>query len=185
MSVFKNVGHIKKAIKIISLFLFKIYTSKKNKVDVPQTPSLPILFLISKQNLLYLNAFGTYSLVSIFLILLSKDLLNSATETLDFFHPPTIFPGKFAKKRILALHVCCPLCPQRSVNSYVVFKQKNKNNLSSVQVNRGEVGKIIEKLKGWDEALVDFSIEVPYRYQKLDTKSLVENVFNEGLVLFD
>ena len=44
---------------------------------------------------------------------------------------------------------------------------------------------IIEKLKGWDEALVDFSIKVPYCYQKLDTKSFVKNIFNECLVLFD
>ena len=116
-----------------------------------------------------------------------KNLLDLANQNENLPKLPLNIPffEKQPEKRILAVHVCCPLCPQRSVGRYVVFKQKNKNNSSSVQVNPGEVGKIIEKLKGWDEALVDFSIKVPYCYQKLDTKSFVKNIFNEGLVLFD
>ena len=54
----------------------------------------------------------------------------------------------------------------------MIFKQKNKDNFSPIKINRGEVGKIIKKLDQWDYALVDFSIEIPLRFKKLNTTAL-------------
>ena len=67
----------------------------------------------------------------------------------------------------------------------MIFKQKNEDNFSSVQISRGDVGKIIKKLKDWDEALVDFSIETPIRFQKLDTLSLANQADNKAILIVE
>ena len=83
---------------------------------------------------------------------LLKTVVDLAEKAKDFkeFPRPVIFPEESQKKRILALHLCYPLCAKYSISKYVIFKQKNKNNLSSVHINSGEVGKIIKKLDSWD-----------------------------------
>lgn len=88
-------------------------------------------------------------------------------------------------KKVLPLHLCCPLCPHRSIGRYVIYKKKNKDISQSLDISPGDIGQITKKLKGWDQALVNFSVEVPSRFQKLDTKSMVANVFNEGVVIFE
>lgn len=79
------------------------------------------------------------------------------------------------------MHLCYPLCAKYSINKYVIFKQKNKNNLNSVHINSGEVGKIIKKLDSWDYALVDFSIKIPSRFKKLNTKFIAEKALKETM----
>lgn len=83
------------------------------------------------------------------------------------------------------MHFCSPICPESSINKYVIFKQKNKNNPSPVHIHRGEIGRIRKKLEGWDHILVDFSITVPPRFQKFNTKALVDKAFNEGIIILE
>ena len=96
---------------------------------------------------------------------------------------PIPFPEKVSRKqrRILPLQLCCPC----SIGQYVVFKEKNQDNSSLVNITPGEVGKIIKKLNEWDSGLVDFSIDVPPYFQKLDTKSIADQAFNEGVIVFE
>jgi hypothetical protein len=91
------------------------------------------------------------------------------------------------KKKFLPLHLSYPLCPEFLINKYVIFKQKNKDNFSPIQINRGEVGKIIKKLNQWDYALVDFSIEIPLRFKKLNTTALANanTADTEAIFLFE
>lgn len=55
--------------------------------------------------------------------------------------------------------------------------------MSSVHINRGEIGKIIKRLDNWDFALVDFSIQIPSRFQDWNTKSIADNAYNEAIVI--
>ena len=201
----------RKILKLLGFSLYKIYKSTQKKTDVskplPLPLPLPLLPLISPQNILYSNMLLTYAVMSGLTILMFKDLIDSSNRIknlldlsnriknlLDLANQNENLPKlplniplfeKQPEKRILAVHVCCPLCPQRSVGRYVVFKEKNKDNSSLVNITPGEIGQIIKKLKGWDEALVDFSIKVPSRFQKLDTKSIIANIFNEGVVIVE
>ena len=70
------------------------------------------------------------------------------------------------------------LCGSFSVGEYGIFKQKNKGNITF-----SEIGRVIEKLDDWDKALVDFSITVPYRFQRLNTKSIADKIHKEGVLI--
>jgi hypothetical protein len=188
----------RKILKILGFSLYKIYklTIKKRGiqpilplVDVPSTSTLPLLSLITKQNFFYLNTFGICVVSGISIIALLKQLFDSATEILDQ-NPqkfPDNFPGKFPTntktntKRVLALHLHSPF----HIHQYVIFKEKNKNNSSSVHINRGEIGKIIERLDIWDFALVDFSIEIPDSFKNWNTKLIADKASNEAIVIVE
>jgi hypothetical protein len=119
----------------------------------------------------------------------TKDIakVSNQNKNRNKFPPVAPFPEKINKKqkRILTLHVCFPLCSKRSINKYVIFEKKNKNNSSSIHINRGEIGQIVKKLEGWDEALIHFSVEIPSRFQKLDKKYMTEDVFNEAILILE
>jgi hypothetical protein len=91
------------------------------------------------------------------------------------------FLEKSPTKRILGLHLCSPFY----IHQYVIFNQKNKNNVSSVHINKSEIGKIIKRLDIWDFALVDFSIEIPDRFQNWNTKLIADEASNEAIVIVD
>lgn len=165
MGIFNKATDTKKILKTIGCFLFKIYKSNQKKVDVPKPLPLPLplLPLISPQNILYSNMLLTYALMSGLAILMLKDLIDSSNlieylldssnriknlldlsnqnknlldlsnqnQNLPKFPLNIIFPEKRPKKRILPLHVCCSY----SINQYVIFTRKNKNNPSCVNIN--------------------------------------------------
>ena len=167
----------KEILKILGFLLYKLYKSTRKKTDVskPVPLPLPLLPWISPQNILYANMGFNYVLLSGLAIVVlidsinssnlikylldlatkNKDLLNLANQNENLPKLPLNIPflgkqpDRQQKKRILALHLGYPLCPQDSINKHVIFKQKNKNNLSPVHVDRGEVGEIIKKLDGW------------------------------------
>ena len=193
MGVFKNDKEI---IKIIASFLVEVYKSTPKKVRVPYVspvvPStaapLPGLSLTLLQNFFNLVPFITYSILGVSAILILKDFCDSPSQSVELqpqnknpknLLPATLFPNESPKRRILPLHLCCSY----SLNQYVIFTKKNYDNPSQVHINRGEVGQIIKELPGWDHALVNFSIEVPSRFKKLNTKSIVKKAFNEGIVI--
>src|SRR6478752_7579676 len=64
-------------------------------------------------------------------------------------------------------------------------KQKNKHNLSPIRIKRGEIGKIIQESKHWDEAIVDFSIDIPSRFQELKTKAIADQAVNEAILIVE
>ena len=193
MGVFKNDKEI---IKIIASFLVEMYRSTPKKVHVPYVspvvPSTvaPGLSLILLQNFFNLVPFITYSVIGVSAILMFKDLFDSRPKSVELqpenknpknLPPFTLFPKELPKKRVLSLHLCSPY----STGQYVIFKQKNKNNMSSIQVERGEIGKIIERVDNWDKALVDFSIQVPLRFKNWNTKLLTENAYNEAVLIVE
>ena len=55
--------------------------------------------------------------------------------------------------------------------------------MSSVDINSGEIGQIIERLDIWDYAVVDFSIEIPCRFQNLNTKLIIDDAFDEAILI--
>lgn len=120
-----------------------------------------------------------------------KNLLNLANQIKNLPQLPLIipFPGKRPEKRpekrILALHLCYPVSAKHSINKYVIFKQKNKDNPSHVHINRGEVVRIIKKLDKWDHVLVDFSIKVPSHFEKLNTKAIMDKVLSEAVFILE
>jgi hypothetical protein len=205
MGIFNKVTDTKRILQTIGYFLFKIYKSNKKEVDVPKPLPLflPLLPLISPQNILYSNMLLTYALMSGLTILMVKDLIDSSNgiknlldssngiknllelsnknEFLPKLPLNITFPEKRQKKRILPLHVCCSY----SINQYVIFTRKNKNNPSCVNINCGEIGQVIKRLDGLERALVDFDIEVPSRFEKFNTKSIAEKALNEGIVIFE
>lgn len=197
-----NLITMVKMVKVAAFYIVELYKSTKKqtispKIVVPNTKKtllqrfLPSFF--SNLPSLFLNPnFWFYGSGIILSILILNGAINLSNENLDLsnknknskkFPQFPFFLEKKPEKRIIALHLCSPLCSQRSVGQYVVFKEKNKDNSSLVNITFGEVGKIIKKLKGWDRALVNFSIEVPSHFQKLDTKSIIANIFNEGVVI--
>ena len=206
MSGLKNSENLKKLAKIISFYLVKIYQSNKNESAEILLPKgkekfLPLLL---NPNLLYFVVVVILSGVILKDVLelshpskdLKKSPLDSADKTKDLLDlanqnknlpklPLSIpFPGwaeKRLEKRILPLDVCCSY----SINQYVIFTRKNKNNPSSVNINCGEIGQVIKKLDGWERALVDFDIKVPSRFEKFNTKSIAEKALNEGIVIFE
>ena len=130
-----------------------------------------------KSNLFY------YAIVTILSIGILRDVLNLSHPSKDLKKSPLIpiFPEKLPTKRVLALHLSSPYY----VNQYVIFKQKNKNNLSPVHINHGEVGQIIKKLEKWDHAMVDFSIDIPSRFQELKTKFIADQSDNEAILIVE
>ena len=125
-----------------------------------------------------LSAATLKGLVDMFFPIENTPTIAHKTENLNDFPRDVIWPiekpddDEKPKKKILPLHLSYPLCPKLSINKYVIFKKKNKDNFSPIKINRGEVGKIIKKLDQWDYALVDFSIEIPLRFKKLNTTAL-------------
>ena len=192
MGVFKNDTLI---IKLIAAFLFDMYRSTQKKVSVPPVTPWTVasgLSLILLQNFFNLIPFITYILVgglgTFMFIDELKEFFDSQTETVKLqtkdpknLPPATLFPKELPKKRVLSLHLCSPY----SIGHYVIFKQKNKNNVSSIQVDRGEIGKIIERVDNWDKALVDLSIQVPLRFKNWNTKLLTENAYNEAVLIVE
>ena len=183
MNIPKNPKDILKIVEIIGFVLFKMHKSKKNIITGNETllPKLEKNIFIT----LFLNLnFWYYGSSIILSILLLKDVLHLSHENLDLvnknknsknFPQPSIFP----EKRVLSLH----LSSTCSLNQYVVFNQKNKNNLSPIHISHGEIGQIIKKLEDWDHVLVDFSIDIPSRFQKLKPKFIADQARNEAILI--
>lgn len=210
MSIVKNKD-LKNIAKIISFYLYKIYELNKNKKIIKSTETfLPnrkekFLPFLLDSNLLYFGSLGILSVLILKNILdlshpsenfkksplnllnKNKDLLDLVNQNKNLIKLPLNIPffGKWPKKRlekrILPLQVCCSC----SIDQYVIFTRKNKNNPSCININCGEIGQVIEKLDGWGNALVDFDINVPSRFEKFNTKSIAEKTFNEGIVIFE
>ena len=92
-----------------------------------------------------------------------------------------LFNDKLQTKQVLYFHLFCLY----SLNQYVIFKQKNKNNLSFIHINSSEIGKISQKSKHWDEAIVDFSMNTPSRFQELKTKAIENQAVNETILIVE
>lgn len=194
MGVFKNDKLI---IKLIAAFLFDMYRSTQKKVSVPPvTPSIVAsgLSLILLQNFFNLVPFITYSLVgglgTFMFIDEFKEFFDSRTETIELqpenkdpnnFPPITFFPEELPKKRVLALNLSSPFY----IGQYVIFKQQNKKNVSSVHINKGDIGKIIKRLNIWDFALVDFSVTIPDNFKNWNTKLIADKASNEAIVIVE
>jgi len=180
----------KKIAVIIGFHLVKLYKSARqptisSEVFVPKAKEnlLPILFSNP-------DFWGASFVVIISLNILKNIVaLSHGTQTetqnekknVDQSPPSGHFPEKSKEKRVLSLHLSCPY----SLNQYVIFKQKNKHNLSPIRIKRGEIGKIIQESKHWDEAIVDFSIDIPSRFQELKTKAIADQAVNEAILIVE
>lgn len=85
------------------------------------------------------------------------------------------------EKKILSLHLSGPF----SIGDFVIFKEKNITNLSQADINHGQIGQVTERIDGWDYARVDFSIDVPDKFQKLNTNEIANKAFKEAVVIFE
>lgn len=180
----------KKIAVIIGFHIVKLYKSTRQP-----TISSEVLVPKAKENLLpilFSNPdFWGASFVVIISLNILKNIIASShgtqTETqnekkdIDQSPPSGHFPEKSKEKRVLSLHLSCP----HSVDQYVIFKQKNKTNSSHVHINPGEIGRIIQESKHWDEAIVDFSITTPSRFQKLKTKAIADQAVNEAILIVE
>lgn len=196
---------------IIAFFSYEIYKLVKKKliptkeIILPQAlpPAIPLIKNKFLSNVTFtsdviwvsavvgLSAATLKGLVDMFFSIENTPTIAHKTENPNDFPRDVTWPiekpddDDKQKKKFLPLHLCYPVCAESSINKYVIFKQKNEDNFSSVQISRGDVGKIIKKLKDWDEALVDFSIETPIRFQKLDTLSFANQADNEAILIVE
>ena len=155
MSILKN-ENLKNLAKLISFYLFKTYESSKNKKIIKSTETfLPkekkkFLLLLLNSNLLYVGSVGVLSGAILKDVLdLShpnqdlkkspRDLANQNKNLLDLANQNknlkklTLnihFFEKQKEKRILAMNLGYQVWSKNSINKYVIFKKKNKNNLS-------------------------------------------------------
>lgn len=164
----------------------------KKKRSEPKEIIIPVLASTGIPHNVMIKIFGTYALFGFLIFLIVKDIITSSSATSEpgcvinntssNQYPHIGFPvNEYNKKRVLPLYLHCPF----QIGQYVIFRQKNKNNSSLIHVNLGEIGLIVEKLNGLDHALVDFSIDIPIRFKKLDTINLVKNAYNEGVLIIE
>ena len=72
-----------------------------------------------------------------------------------------------------------------SIGDFVIFKEKNITNLSTADIKHGQIGQVIERIDEWDYARVDFSIEMPAKFQKLNTAEIANKALKEAIVIFE
>ncbi len=176
--------------KIAAIIAFQLY-----KLTRQPTISSEVFVPKAKENLLRSLFSNPNFWGASFVVIISLNILKNIValshetqtetqnekKTVDQSPPNWHFPKKSQEKRILSLHLSCP----HSVDQYVIFKQKNKNNSSHVHINSGEIGQIIQKTKYWDEAIVDFSISIPTRFAKLNRKFIADQATNEAILLVE
>lgn len=197
-TLFKHFSIKKKlgVTEIITFFSSEIYNLLKKKLTSKEiispevlAPTVPLIkkkFLLSS-NIFYMALIGMLLAVTIKVVFNKFSSIENKLDN-DFPSPaklPVPNDDNEPSNKILPLHLCYPVCAESSINKYVIFKEKNKDNFSSVQISRGDVGQIIKKLSQWDHALVDFSIKTPIRFQKLDTVSLANQADNEAILIVE